>query len=64
MSETTTIQIGTGVREMLKKLGAKGETYNDIIKHLLKEHEYNVFMEQQYRILENEKEWMSLDSLE
>lgn len=64
MSSTTTIQIRTDVRETLKNLGTKGETYNDIITHLIREHEYNLFMEQQYSILDKEKKWVSLDSLE
>jgi len=37
--EFTTIQVKKGTRERLKKLGRKGETYNDIITKLLKEYE-------------------------
>lgn len=61
---TTTIQIATDVRETLKGLGSKGETYNHIIMKLIQEHEYHAFMEQQYSILEKETEWVSLDSIE
>ncbi len=60
----TTIQIETEVRDTLKLLGSKGETYNHIILKLIQEHEYHTFMEQQYTILEKETEWVSLDSLE
>ncbi len=60
----TTIQIETDVRETLKKLGTKGETYNQIIVKLIQEHEYHLFMDQQYRILESETKWVPLDSLE
>ncbi len=61
---TTTIQIEINVRDTLKALGSKGETYNHIIMKLIKEHEYHAFMEQQYNILEKETEWVSLDSIE
>ncbi len=32
----TTIQISPGTRDKLKQLGAKGDTYDDIIQSLLK----------------------------
>ncbi len=34
--EMTTIQISKETREMLKELGRKGETYDDIIRRLIK----------------------------
>ncbi len=34
-SEVTTIQIGKATREALKRIGAKGETYDDVIQRLL-----------------------------
>jgi len=34
--EITTIQISKDVREMLKELGKMGETYDDVIKKLIK----------------------------
>ena len=64
MATTTTIQIETDVREILKGLGSKGETYNHIIMNLIQEHEYHAFMEQQYSILDSETTWIPLDSLE
>mgnify|MGYP000448040562 CR=1 FL=1 len=33
--ELTTIQISKETREMLKELGKKGETYDDIIRRLI-----------------------------
>lgn len=33
--DTTTIQISTSLRDWLKELGKKGETYEDIIKRLI-----------------------------
>ncbi len=38
MSQLTTIAIKKETREMLKKYGTKGETYNDIIKRLIREY--------------------------
>ncbi len=35
MSEITTIIIEKEVRDKLKEIGKKGETYNDIIKRLI-----------------------------
>ena len=34
--ENTTIQITKEVRDQLKKLGKKGETYIDVLKRLIK----------------------------
>ncbi|WXG39836.1 MAG: hypothetical protein WED07_03260 [Candidatus Freyarchaeum deiterrae] len=35
-NDLTTIQLSKSVREQLKKLGRKGETYDDIIRRLIK----------------------------
>lgn len=35
----TSIRISTEIRERLKALGGKGETYDDIIETLLEDHE-------------------------
>jgi hypothetical protein len=61
--KTTTIQIDRKTKEILNKVGRKGETYDDVIKRILKSHEYVMFMEEQYRILDTEKDWISLDEL-
>ncbi|MFA5771813.1 MAG: hypothetical protein WC974_03675 [Thermoplasmata archaeon] len=58
---TTTIQVRTDVCEMLKALGRKDETYNDIIVKLMKRAEYVDFMKECYEILDNEKNWVRLD---
>ena len=34
--DATTIRISTDLRDRLKKLGTKGETYDEIIERLLK----------------------------
>jgi hypothetical protein len=63
MTQTTTIQLEMGIRDLLQSFGRKGETYNDIIKKLIKRARYVDLMEEQYEILENEKNWVSLDDL-
>jgi len=60
---TTTIQVELAVRKRLQAIGRKGETYNDIIKKLIRKAAYVDFMEEQYSILDNEKNWVSLDEL-
>jgi len=59
----TSIQVELAVRKRLQSLGRKGETYNDIIKKLIQKAAYVDFMEEQYSILDNEKNWVSLDEL-
>ena len=63
MENTTTIQVEREVKDVLKKMGRKGDTYNEIIKRLIKRSEYIEFMEEQYRILNGEKEWTSIDEI-
>jgi predicted CopG family antitoxin len=61
--KTTTIQVNTETRDALRSLGRKGETYDDIIRDLLKRAKYVEFMEESYRILDTEKNWVNLDEV-
>lgn len=63
MKNTTTIQVDKELRDILKKIGKKGETYSDIIRKLIRKVEYIEFMEKQYKILDNEREWISIDEI-
>ncbi len=63
MSEATTIPVTKDVRDRLKKYGTKGETYNDILKRLMDEVDYEVFMERQYKKLEEKEKFVSLDEI-
>ena len=63
MKDVTTIQVDKELRDMLKKMGKKGDTYSDIIRRLIKKTEYINFMEEQYEILDNEKEWTPIDKI-
>ena len=61
---TTTIQLDTKVRDMLKSFGRKGETYNEIILNLIKRSRYVEYMKESYKILDTEDNWVNLDELE
>jgi hypothetical protein len=56
----TTIQVGLETRDRLKSIGRKGETYDSVIQRLLQSAQYVGFMEEQYSILKNEKNWRNL----
>ncbi|MCK5561235.1 MAG: hypothetical protein KAJ51_11595 [Thermoplasmata archaeon] len=61
---TTTIQLNSEIRDLLKSFGRKGETYNDIIINLIKRARYVEYMKECYSILDTEDNWVSLDELE
>jgi hypothetical protein len=63
MSEATTIPVTKDVRDRLKQYGMKGETYNDILKRLMGEVDYETFMERQYKKLEDKEKFVSLDEI-
>ena len=63
MSEVTTIPIKKDTRDMLKSFGRKGETYDRIIRELMEKAEYVDFMERQYGILDNKKDFVPLDEI-
>lgn len=56
----TTIQLTSGTRDILRASGRKGETYDQIIRRLLRAAEYADFMEDQYRILSSPAGWKPL----
>jgi len=55
MSRTTTIPLSPNTRDALKKLGVKGETYDDILRRLIQLAEQAAFLERQKRILTAEE---------
>lgn len=59
----TTIQIKVETKKVLDRYSKKGETYDGVIQRILKNHEYVVFMEEQYKILDKEKNWTKLEKL-
>jgi hypothetical protein len=62
MGETTTIPLTKETRDLLKQFGQKGETYDELIRRLLKVAEQVEFANRQKRILEDE-EFMPLDQV-
>ncbi len=61
--ESMTVELTIRTIEKLKFIGKKGENYDDIIAHLIDEFDYEAFMQKQYKILDEEDEWISLDEL-
>lgn len=63
MMSTTTVRIDKETREMLKKVGSKGQTYNDIIREMLELRKE--FIEDLYSILRETKddEWLTTEEL-
>ena len=59
----TTVQLTPETRDLLRAAGRKGDTYDTIIRKLLKSAEYVEFIEAQYKILDDEKHWVKLRDL-
>lgn len=59
---TTTIPVSPEVRDRLRRLGGKGETYDAVLRRLLREVEENLLYERQKRILET-TEFVPLDEV-
>jgi hypothetical protein len=60
MAKTTTIPLQPETRDLLKKHGKKGETYDELIRRLVDIAEQVEFVERQKRILA-EEEFVPLD---
>lgn len=60
--EQTTIQISKETREKLKKVGRKGQTYDEIIENLLDISKKVIFFNELDRIA-NTEEFLPLDDL-
>lgn len=63
MSEITTIPVTKTIRDMLKSFGLKGETYDDILRRLMRQVDYDEFMERQYKLLKEKDKFVSLDEI-
>lgn len=62
MGETTTIPLSKETRDLLKKYGQKGETYDELIRRLLEMAEQMEFARRQKRILAAE-EFVPIDQV-
>lgn len=63
MAELTTIPVSKATRDKLKRFGAKGDTYEEILTWMMEKVEYEEFMERQYRRLTEKEKFVSLDEL-
>ena len=59
---TTTIAVSSETKEILRHFGEKGESYNNIIRNLIKEAGWKRLDKQWNKILETD-EFISLDEL-
>ena len=62
MGDTTTIPLTKETRDLLRRYGRKGETYDELIRRLLNVAEQVEFARRQKRILE-EEEFVPLDQV-
>lgn len=60
MMSLTTIPVSKEVREQLKRLASKGETYDGLLRRLIEDAEARLLYEREKRILETE-EFVPLD---
>ncbi len=60
MMSTTTIPVSTEVRDQLKRLASKGETYDALLRRLIEDAEARILYQREKRILETE-EFVPLD---
>jgi hypothetical protein len=60
MTGVTTIQLPRGTRDRLKRFGLKGQTYREILEALMDRVEYDEFMEEQYRRIEERAKFVPL----
>ena len=58
----TTIPVSKEVRNRLKRLATKGETYDELLRRLIEDGELRLLYERERRILETE-EFVPLDDL-
>ena len=56
----TTIPVSGEVRDRLKKLASKGETYDALLRRIIKDAEMRILYQREKRILETE-EFVPLD---
>lgn len=63
MRDLTTIPVRKSTKDRLKSLGLKGQTYDELLTHLMERVEYEEFMERQYRRLKEKSKFAPLDAI-
>ncbi len=61
MAQLTTIAIKKETRDELKKFGKKDDTYDVILKRMIAELKYELFMEEHYRRLGEKDKFTPLE---
>jgi len=61
MGDITSIQVPKTTRDRLRKFGHKGQTWAEILDGLMARVEYEGFMEEQYRRLDDRAAFTPLD---
>lgn len=61
--EITTIPVRKTTKEMLKTLGLKGQTYDEILMRLMERVGHEEFMERQYARLKEKAKFVPLDEI-
>lgn len=56
MADITSIQLPKSTRDRLRKFGHKGQTWAEILENLMERVEYEEFMEEQYRRLDEDRD--------
>ena len=55
MMNRTTIPVSKEIRDQLRQLASKGETYDDLLRRLIEDAEDHLLCEREKRILETEE---------
>ena len=64
MGDMTTIPVTKDTRDVLKTLGRKGETYDQILRRLVPQVRWVEFVERQYGKLEDRSKFVPLEEIQ
>ncbi len=64
MAEMTTIPVTKDTRDILKTLGRKGETYDQILRRLISQVRWEEFVQRQYAKLEDRSKFVPLEEIQ
>jgi hypothetical protein len=64
MGDMTTIPVTKDTRDVLKTLGRKGETYDQILRRLVSQVRWVEFVERQYGKLEDRSKFVPLEEIQ
>ncbi len=64
MADMTTIPVTKDTRDLLKAMGQKGETYDQILRRMVSQIHWAEFVERQYGKLKDRKKFVPLEEIE